>query len=272
MAFLALRRRVLSWPRLWLALLLWPILVLLLILAPLGIYHCTRTSAGALLSAAAISAVACLIVLALIARHSYLGIREVRNKLFDGYYESALEAARHNPAVGKALGFEKALVRMLEFDSRRADRVAAITRLLDSFLQESTLPFFIADLEEDIIHLSKPARRLFGVNVERFSLLSLLLLPANKDFARVYNPLTKGDRQRADVVLTLHLPVRQAVRKIAARMLAVQDDQGKVLYVLGFISAPGAQPQPTPSPAADPEGTQPEPRPPEGTPDATAHD
>jgi len=233
-----LRRRVLSRPHLWFLLLLWPIAALLLILAPLGIYQSDTAVGGALLSAVVALAVASLILLALIARRFYRGIRELRNRLFEGDYETALDVARRDPAIGKALGFEKALTRMLEFDSRRADKVAALTRLLSSLLQEAGLPFFVADLEEDLMHLSRAARQLFGVNVDRFSLLALLLMPANRAFADLYGLTARGERAGAEAVLTLHLPVRQAARELAVRLCAVQSDEGMVLYILGFLSVP----------------------------------
>lgn len=241
-----LRRRLLSRPRLWFLLLLWPIVALLLILAPLGIYQSDTAISGAFLSAVVALAVASLILLALLARRFYRGIRELRNRLFEGDYETALDLARRDPALGRALGFEKALTRMLEFDLRRADKVAALTRLLSSILQEAGLPFFVADLEEDLLHLSRAARQLFGVNVDRFSLLALLLMPANREFAALYGLTARGERTRADGVLTLHLPVRQAARELSVRLVAVQSDEGLVLYVLGFLSAPGANASPAP--------------------------
>jgi len=235
---LDVRRRLLSRPRLWFLLLLWPMAALLLILAPLGIYQSDTAVGGALLSAVVALAVASLILLALLARRFYRALRELRNRLFEGDYEMALDIARRDPALGKALGFEKALMRMLEFDSRRADKVAALTRLLSSILQEAGLPFFVADLEEDLMHLSRAARQLFGVNVDRFSLLALLLMPANREFAALYGLAARGERARAEAVLTLHLPVRQAARELAVRLFAVQSDEGMVLYILGFLSAP----------------------------------
>jgi hypothetical protein len=141
---------------------------------------------------------------------------------------------------------------MLEFDARRADKVAAATRLFSSFLHEVGVPFFIADLDDDLFHLSRPARQLFGVNVERLSLLAVLLLPANKEFFRLYNSVAKGERASAEATLPIHLPVRQAARRLDVRMLAVHDDEGVVLYVLGFLSPPAheARPSPEAGPAA----------------------
>lgn len=236
-----LRRRLLRTPRLWLVLLLWPIVALLLILAPSGILQAENPVHGAALTAVAITAVASLILFTLVARRVLAGILEVRKKLFDGDFEGALDAARHNPAVGQALGFQNALARMLEFDARRADKVAAATRLFSSFLQESGLPFFIADVEEDLLHLSRAARQLFGVNVERFSLLSVLLLPSNREFAALYASVAGGDRARADARLTLHLPVRQAAKTVQVRLIPIQNDEGLILFVIGFL---------TPAPAA----------------------
>lgn len=251
---LELRRRLLCRPRLWFALLLWPLGALLLIMAPLGIYQADTTALGATLTFVTVLAVASLILLALIARRLFLGLREFRGKLFEGDYEAALDVARRNPAVGRALGLESALARMLEFDARRADKVAASTRLFSSLLQESGIPFFIADLEEDLIHFSRAARLLFGVKVDRFSLLSLLLLPANREFAQVYGSVAKGERARADAVLTLHLPIRQAAREVDVRLLAIQGDEGMILYVLGFLCPPTGKAEPT-APPAPPPGT-----------------
>ncbi len=254
MALLDLRRRLLCRPRLWLVLLIWPIVALLLILAPSGIIQSESAVHGAALTVVAVAAVASLILLALIARGFYQGVREIRKKLFDGDYEAALDVARHNPAVGQALGFESALLRMLEFDARRADKVAAAARLFSSFLQESGIPFFIADIEDDLVHLSRAARMLFGVNVERTSLLAILLLPRNHEFAKLYASVAKGDRARADARLTLHLPMRQAARDVTLRLVPIQDDEGLILYVLGFINpcdaapAPQAAASPTTSP------------------------
>jgi len=241
-----LRRRLLCRPRLWLLLLIWPLVALLLILAPSGILQSGSAVHGAALTVVAVSAVASLILLALIARRFYSGIRELRAKLFAGDYEGALDLARRNLAVGHALGFESALVRMLEFDARRADKVAAAARLFSSFLHEVGVPFFIADLDDDLLYLSRPARQLFAVNVERLSLLAVLLLPANREFSRLYNSVAKGEQASAEATLPIHLPVRQAVRRLDVRMLAVQDDEGMVLYVLGFLAPPANEAAPPP--------------------------
>jgi len=235
-----------SRPRLWLLLLLWPILVLLLILTPMGLYHCASTAIGAALSVVVASAVTALVLLALIARRFYWGVRDIRNKLFEGDYETALDLARRNAAVGLGGGFASALERMLEFDRRRAEKVAASARLFTSLLREAPAAFFVADLEEDLIHFSRAARELFGVNADRFSILSLLLLPANREFARLYSSVAHGERARADATVTIRLPVRQATREVELSLLAVQDDEGLILYVLGLLGAPAVHvPQPT---------------------------
>ena len=253
MALLDLRRRLLSVPRLWLVLIVWPLAALLLILAPLGIVQSDTTALGAMLTVVIVLAVASLVLLLLIARRIYLGVRELRGKLFQGDYEGALDVARRHPAVGQALGFESALVRMIEFDARRAEKIAAGTRLFSSVLQEAGVSFFMADLEDNLLHLSRAARQLFGVKVDRFSLLSVLVLPANREFAQLYNSVAKGERTRADAALTLHLPVRQAAREVSVRVFGVQSDEGTVLYVLGFLFPPlprDAAPTPPPLPPA----------------------
>lgn len=246
MLFSHLRRRLLCQPRLWLLLLLWPLVALLLILAPSGILQSESTVHGAALTVVTLSAVASLVLLALFARRFYRGLQELRKKLFEGEYEAALDVARRNPALGHALGFESALLRMLEFDARRADKVATATRLFSSFLQESGLPFFIADIEDDLVHLSRAARQLFGVNVERTSLLAILLLPKNREFAKLYSSVANGDRARAEARLTLHLPMRQAAREVTLRLVPIQDDEGLILYVLGFMNPCEDTKPPTP--------------------------
>ena len=251
MALSDLRRPLLSRPRLWLVLIVWPLAALLLILAPLGIVQSDTPALGATLTVVIILAVASLVLLLLTVRRVYLGVRELRGKLFQGDYEGALDVARRHPAVGQALGFESALVRMLEFDARRAEKIAAGTRLFSSVLQEAGVSFFMADLEDNLLLLSRTARQLFGVKVDRFSLLSVLVLPANREFAQLYNSVAKGERTRADAALTLHLPVRQAAREVSLRMFGVQSDEGTVLYLLGFLSPPTpreAAPTPPPLP------------------------
>jgi len=233
-----LRRLLLLRPRLWLLLILWPLAALLLILAPLGIVQSETTAIGATLTIVIVLAVASLILLLLVARRIRQGIRELRAKLFQGDYEGALDVARRYPSVGQALGFESALARMLDFDARRAEKLAAATRLLSSLFHEADQSFFIADLEENLLHLSRATRQLFGVKVERFSLLSVLVLPANREFGQFYNSLASGERARADATLTLHLPVRQAAREVSLRMFGVQSDEGTVLYILGFLFPP----------------------------------
>jgi PAS domain-containing protein len=231
---------------------------LLLILAPSGIIQSETTALGAALTAVAVAAVASLFLLATVARRAYQGLRELRGKLYQGDFEAALDVARRSPAVGQALGFESAVRRMLEFDARRAEKTAAATRLLSSILHEADLPLFIADLDDDLFHLSRAACQLFGANVDRVSLMSVLLLPANREFAQAFNSVVQGERARADAVLTLHLPARRAARDVALRMLPVQGDEGTVLYVLGLVSpSPPRQavPAPPPSPGSAAAGT-----------------
>ena len=233
-------------------LLLWPlgvlILIMIMIMAPANVLSVESHVLGAALTVVAASAVAALVIVALMARRFYRSVREIRDKLFEGEYEMALDAARRNPALGLGLGLEKAFARMLEFDRRRADRVAATTRAIHSLLNEAPIPFLLADLEEDLIHLSRAARALFGVKADRFSLLALLLLPANHEFARIWNSVSRGDRASAEATLTLHLPARGAARELAVRLVAVQDDEGLVMYILGFLCVPAA---PAATPAAD---------------------
>jgi len=237
-----LRRHLLSRPRLWAVLLLWPMSALAVVLALLSVCRCGSAALNAVLGFVAGSALVCLALLGFVALRLYRGVRELRNRLFQGDYEMALDVAAHNPAVGEALGFEKALRRMLEFDARRGDKVAAGVRLLGSMLQEAPAAFFVIDLEENLVYFSRAARQLFGVNADRFSLMSLLMLPANRDFASLYNAVACGERARADATLTLHLPIRQAARRVSARMLAVQSEEGLVLYVLGLLTPEGQGP------------------------------
>jgi len=243
-------RCLLTRPWVWLILLLWPAVVLLGVLTPLTVCFCGSSAAASAQVAAIASAVVALALLGLIVARSYRGVRAIRNLLFGGEYEAALDLVRHNAPVGFGFGFESALERLIEFDRRRAERVAASTRLIDSLLHEAPVPILVGDLEESLLRFSRAMCDVFGIADDRFSLLSILLHPPNGPFARLWATVAGGESSQASAVLTLHVPSRRVARVLEVQLFAVQDDEGMILYVLGFARRPAAPPPPP----APPEG------------------
>jgi len=227
-------RSVLSHPRLWVVPLVWAIVVLvglIVLRAAAGEQgHALPAVAGVL----AATALLALLGLALLGLRFYRGLREVRDALFRGEYEEALEATRQHASVAVGAGFESAVQRLIEFDRRRAARVASATRLLNRLLREAPTPILIGDLEENQVRFSRALRERFGVNDDRFSLDALLRPDANAEFARLWDQLVKGERANIEATLTLHLPVRQAAQRLDLRLFAVQNDEGRIAYILGF--------------------------------------
>jgi hypothetical protein len=245
-------RSLLGHPRFWLVLVLWPVFVLLFVVVPLAICYCESPAVSGTQAVAIATALAALGIVAIITGRVYRGVREIRNKLFQGDYEGALDVARHNAVAGLSMGFESAFERLLEFDRRRAERVAASTRLIDRLMHESPLPILFGDLEESLIRFSRSLCALFGVGNDRFSLLAILLLPANQQFARLWETVASGEATHAEAVLTLHLPARSAARTLKVQLFAVQDDTGQIIYVLGFARPPDASPAPKPTERTEP--------------------
>jgi len=197
-----------------------------------------RTCEGILL----VSALVACGLAALVGCHFYLTVREVRNRLFAGEIEAAYEAARHHAGIALGVDLESAMRRLLEFDARRADRVATATRLVGRILRETPLKMFIADLAEGHIRFSSALCELFGVTDNRFDLDALLLLPENEPLARLWRTVAEGERSAAEDTVQLFLPTRRLSRTVRLKLLGVQDDRGKTAYVLGFVlDAPADQ-------------------------------
>lgn len=225
-------------PRLWLALFAWPLLVLGLVLAR----HLLLPSTGrtvalceALLLASAIVALAWGIGLA---RGLYRGLRALRKLLFDGNYESALDLVRRHPALAEGIGLESALELLLAFDRRRAERVAAATRLFDRLMREVPLPILVGILDDDVVRFSRALSRILDVSDDQFPLDSLLLPAANRHFAYVWDQLATGRKGAVSTTVALQLPIANATVPLRLRLLAVQNDQGKIAYILGLAEPP----------------------------------
>ncbi len=172
---------------------------------------------------------------ALVGCHFYLTVREVRNRLFAGEVEAAYEAARRHAGLALGVDLESALRRLLEFEARRAERVATATRLVGRILRETPLKMFVADLRAGHVRLSAPLCELFGLTDNRFDIDALLLLPENKPLARLWSLVADGERSATEDTVQLHLPARRLSRTLPLRLLGVQDDRGKTAYVLGFV-------------------------------------
>ena len=246
MSLRGLWRSLLSHPRLWLVLLLWPLIVLLAIAARCTVCGGEDTALRAVEVALVASGLLALAGLLLLMVRFYTGIREVRDGLFQGDYEAALEASHRHAAVAVGAGFESALERLLEFDRRRAERVANATRLLNRLLREAPVPILIGDLAEGHVRFSRALSERFGVGDDRFPIDALLRPPANAPFARLWDPLVGGEQSEAEAAITLHLPVRQAAQHLDLQLFAVQNDEGRIAYILGF-----AKPEPPPATSAD---------------------
>ena len=236
----SLWRSLLSHPRLWLGLLLWAIFVLVGLIALRAAVPDPGPVTGPLGAALAATALLALFVLALLGVRFYAGIRAVRDNLYQGNYEEALDAAREHASVAVGVGMESALLRLLEFDRRRAEKVATATRLFDRLMREAPTPILVGDLEKEQIRFSHALRDRFGISEDRFSIDSLLRQPANAEFARHWQALASGEKTQTDVALTLHLPVRQAAQPLDLGLSAVQNDQGRIAYILGFARPPAA--------------------------------
>ena len=234
-------RSLLSRPRLWGVLLGWVAavltgLIVLRAVAP-GEGHGVPAVAGVL----AVTALVVLLGLALLAVRFYTGARTVRDHLYRGEYEEALEASREHASVAVGLGLESAIQRLLEFDRRRAEKVGSATRLLNGLLREAPLAILIGDLAGDYVRFSRVLRQRFGVAADRFAIDALLRPDANADFARLWQRLVEGEETGVEATLTLHLPVRQAAQRLDLRLFAVQNDEGRIAYILGFAEPPTAE-------------------------------
>jgi hypothetical protein len=250
----ALLRRALSrftgQPRLWLLLLLWPMVILVFGLT--SDYLCTNgdwvlTAVGSTLYASALLSLA---LFAFLCVRFYRRLRHVRSLLYDGTYESALEFIRHHAALADGLGLESALVRLLAFDRRRADRVAAGTRLLTRFLREVPLAILVGILEDDLLRFSSELCRLLDFPKDQFTLMTLLIPAANRHFAYMWDQVASGHKSTVEATVALQLPSARVPKEIHLRLLAVQNDLGKVVYVLGFAQPPEPAEE-SPAPAAE---------------------
>lgn len=233
-------------PRLWIALLAWTIAVLALLVVRHAFFPVEDVALYASEAILILSGLIALVLAALITAHAYLSVRDIRNQLFDGNYEEAYETARRHAGVILGIDFEGPLRRLLDFDRRRAERVAAATRLLGRLMRETPLLLLLGDIEEGQVRFSVALCRLLDVDDNRFALDSLLLQPANKDFAELWRAAASGEKTAAEGEVTLHLPVRQIARRLRLRLLAVQDDEGVISYVLGFASLPESETVPQP--------------------------
>ncbi|MFW6108477.1 MAG: hypothetical protein ACOC8D_01560 [bacterium] len=241
-------RALLSHPRLWLLPLAWALIVLVALIALRATVPEERHGLPAVAGALAGTALVALLGLALLGLRFYRGIRAVRDELYRGEYEQALESAREHASVAVGLGFESAIERLLEFDRRRAAKVASATRLLNRLLRETPTPILIGDLVHGQVRFSRALRDRFGVSDDRFAIDALLRPEGNAEFARLWRRLVRGEESSIQASLTLHLPVRQAAQRLDLQLFAIQDDEGRIAYILGF-----AEPPPPPRERAKPE-------------------
>ena len=244
MSLRSLWRSLLSHPRLWAVPLVWASVVVVGLTALRFLTGREGTALPAIAATLAGTALLALLTFALLSIRFYRGIHTVRDHLYRGEYEEALEAAREHASVAVGVGFESALKRLLEFDARRAEKVATGTRLLNRLLREAPIPILLGDLENDQIRFGHALCERFGVHDDRFALDALLRLPANTELARAWERLARGDDTDAEVSLTLHLPVRQAAQRLGLRLLAIQNDAGRIAYILGFADPAPPAPRP----------------------------
>jgi hypothetical protein len=225
---------VLHRPRAWLPLLAWPLIVLGLVLLRDVFFPRTGRLVTAAEAALVLSAFVALGTFAWLACRFYRRLRRVRDLLFDGNYEAALDVTRYFPELAEGLGLEAVLVRLLAFDRRRSERVAAATRLFDRLLREVPLPILVGLLADDVVRFSRELCRRLDVSDDQFPLDSLLLPKANRHFAYVWDQVATGRQSSVDTIVTIQLPAAHKAAELRLRLLGVQDDQGKLAYVLGI--------------------------------------
>ena len=234
-------RKLISRPLLWAPLLGWPLAVLVVLVGRRLLVPDEGAVLGAVELVLALSATAVLAVLTVLTVRFRRDLRDVCDHLFDGNYEAAFDATRRNAALALGLRLEKALEKLLEFDRRRAERVATATRLLDCLLREVPLPILVGDLEADHIRLSRALCEQCHIDDDRFPLHAILHPPANRQFAGLWRRLAKGQEDILDAAVTLHLPVRRAACELRFRLLAVHNEKGKTAYILGIAQPPEAE-------------------------------
>ncbi len=226
-------------PRLWWPLLVWALAVLGLAFLRHVLFPGAGTAVTVVEALLVLSAIGALGLFAALARRFYLRLRQVRNFLFEGNYESARDLARHYPALAVGLGLEAALDRLLAFDRRRAEKVAAATRLFDRLLREIPLPLFVGLLEDDVVRFSRELCRLLDISTDQLPLDSLLLPSANRHFAHVWDQVASGRKSSINTTATLQLPIAHEAVPLRLRLLGVQNDQGKLAYILGLAEPAG---------------------------------
>ncbi len=225
---------VLHRPRAWLPLLAWPLIVLGLVLLRDVFFPRAGRLVTAAEAALVLSAFVALGAFAWLACRFYRRLRRVRDLLFDGNYEAALDLTRHFPELTEGLGLDGVLTRLLAFDRRRSERVAAATRLFDRLLRETPLPILVGLLADDVARFSRELCRRLDVSDNQFPLDSLLLPKANRHFAYVWDQVASGRRSSVETIVTIQLPAAHKAAELRLRLLGVQDDQGKLAYILGI--------------------------------------
>jgi len=237
-------------PRFWAGLFLWQAAVLVVVLFRHALLPVCSSAVCACETALVISGLLALGLAALIAVHFYATVRDIRTQLFKGEFEEAYEIARRHAGVVLGLDLESALRRLLEFDSRRAEKVAAATRLVGRLLRELPLMMFLGDSDAGETRFSTALCELFGISDNTFSTDALLRQPDNAALAELWKSVASGERSAAEDTLTVQLPARQIARRLRVRLLAVQDDQGAISYILGLaqVADEGHAPEPEPAP------------------------
>ena len=243
-------RRFTGQPRLWPPLLLWPMAVLAFGLTSDCVCPSGDWVLATVRSVLYVSALLSLGVFAFLALRFHRRLRHVRDLLYDGTYESALEYTRHHAALAEGLGLESSLVRLLAFDRRRADRVASATRLLDRLLREIPLPILVGILEDDLVRFSRELCRQLDFPSEQLTLMSLLIAPANRHLAHLWDQVVSGRKSTVEATVALKLPSGRVPQEIRLRLMSVQNDVGKVGYILGLVQPPEPAEE-TPTPAAE---------------------
>ena len=238
MSLRRLRRSLVSRPARWASLLYWTLGVLALVVLRHLVVPLGSRAAAVIEVVLALSALAAVGLFTVLARRLYRGVHTVRDHLFEGDYVAALEAARRRPALATGLRLDAALDRLLQFDARQSERVTAATRLFDRLLREIPLPILLGDLEGETLRLSRALCARLDVADDRFPLRPVLLHPENRHLAHLWRQLEAGRKAELEDQFTLNLPVRQAARRLRGRLLAVQNDQGKIAYVLGLVAPP----------------------------------
>ncbi|MBU0630611.1 MAG: hypothetical protein KKC80_06835 [Candidatus Margulisbacteria bacterium] len=133
----------------------------------------------------------------------------------------------------------KMIGQLRTYDQLRVDRIGQFNRLVDLISENVAEGIILIDVERKLLMLNSAVQKLFGVEQGKITFDAIEKQEHNEQFLPLFKELVDNGKVIETCTVDLHLPIKNASRRVCLKMQPLKDQAEKVRLAVIFVSPAG---------------------------------